>query len=419
MRLGARRALNRRVPLLGWLYYLVAAHTTPRLFAVGLIGVAPTAFMFLMGLDLEASRLGFAVLAWVFAAMAVGYVWQPRLSVCAIGPTRVECGRAFRMRYEVHNRGRLWARDIDLDTVTYPDLRHLRLHPARLEALAPGASDSVDGGGLARRRGGYLLPPLRCDAAFPFGLWRWGQTDWTARHLTVYPRYSRLTAFDIPLGQRHRQDLTQARQLARAALEFHGCREFREGDALRHVHPRSSARLGVPVVKEFQAEGHGRTAVVVDTWRAVWQPRRPFHGGATFEAALSVAAAVVDALARTDRVLELLVAGPGVYRFVSAGCLGYLEDALDILAAVEPCTTDPLEQLEPLLVEEIRAIQSVCLILTRWDARRAALWQTLDAWQVGLKVVLLTPGLERPAGLPPNVVCVAAQSVLRGEVAEL
>lgn len=419
MRLGARPTLNRRVPLLGWFYYLLVAHTTPRLFAVGVIGAAPTAAMFLIGIDMEASRLGFAVLAWIVAAVAVGYVWQPRLNVRALWPTRVECGRAFVLRYEVRNSGRLWARDVGLDTLTYPDLRHLRLHPARLDALAPDACDTVDGGGLARQRGCYLLPPLRCDAAFPFGLWRWGRTDWTERRLTVYPRYSRLTDFDIPLGQRHRQDLTQARQLARSALEFHGCREFRQGDALRHVHPRSSARLGVPVVKEFQAEGRGRTAVVVDTWRALWRPRRPFHGSATVEAALSVAAAVVDALARSDRVLELLVAGPGVYRFVSAGCLGYLEDTLDILAAVEPCTADPFEQLEPLLLEEIRAIQSVCLILTRWDARRAALLQTLDAWQVGLKVVLLTPGLERPDELPPDVVCVPVRSVLRGEVAEL
>ena len=110
------------------------------------------------------------------------------------------------------------------------------------------------------------------------------------------------------------------------------------GDALRHVHPRSSARLGVPVVKEFQAEGRSRTAVLVDTraGNVLSCMRARLMREDPVEAALSLAAAITDALSTTDRVLELLVAGPQIYRFVSAGRVGYLEEVLDILAAVEP-----------------------------------------------------------------------------------
>ena len=132
-----------------------------------------------------------------------------------------------------------------------------------------------------------------------------------------------------------------------------------------------------------------------------------------------MAAAVADALSTTDRVLELLIAGPTVHRFVSQGRIGYLEAVLDILAAAEPSRLDPLDALEPLLLDEIHAIQSVCLILTRWDERRASLARMIDAWGIGLKTVLVVPRGEPCAGVPPEVVCVAVKAVLRGEVSAL
>jgi len=418
---GRRSRFTRNFPMICWVYYGLTALTTPRLFVFGAIGVGPTALFLLTGFDSPLEAMGFAVLAWIAVCIAGGLFWRPRLEVTARMPLRVECGSRFETRYTVTNRGRRSARDVAVDTLVFSDWLSLRRQRARLAVLRPGATETVAARGHALARGVYTLPALRYDASFPCGFWRWGRTERHERCLSVYPHYTRLASFDVPLGNRNRQDLSTARELAREALEFHGCREFREGDMLRHVHPRSSARLGMPVVKEYQAEGRSRTAVLVDTreggllarWRAGVTREDPF------EAALSLTAAIVDALAATDRVLELLVAGPQVYRFVSAGRGGYLEEVLDILAAVEPCRQEPLDQLEPLLLDEIRAIQSVCLILTGWDARRAALVREVGAWEAGLKVVLLTASGRRVAGLPPEVVCLAARDVLRGEVSRL
>jgi DNA-directed RNA polymerase subunit alpha len=72
--------------------------------------------------------------------------------------------------------------------------------------------------------------------------------------------------------------------------------------------------------------------VLVDTRRPLsvrWRDLLP--RSSPFEAALALTAAIVEALSVTDRVLELLIAGPEVYRFVSAGRVGYFEDVLDIL----------------------------------------------------------------------------------------
>jgi len=418
---GRRSRLTRNFPMVSWLYYGLTAHTTPRFFILGALGAGPTALLMLVGFESRVLLLGFAVLAWMIASMAAGLLWRPRLIVTAHMPIRVECGSRFETRYTVSNPGRWSARDLAVDTLIFSDWLSLRRKRARLEILHPGETETVSASGLALARGVYTLPALRYDSAFPCGFWRWGHTEKHERLLSVYPHYTRLESFDIPLGNRHRQDLSTARDLAREALEFHGCREFRDGDALRHVHPRSSARLGVPVVKEYQAEGRSRTAILVDTRSGGMRGR--MRASLTredpIEAALSLAAAIADALSATDRVLELLVAGPQIYRFVSAGRVGYLEEVLDILAAVESCRDDPFDRLEPLLFDEIRSIQSVCLILTGWDARREALVREISAWEAGLKVVLLVARGRPVSGLPPEVLCLSVRDVLSGEVHSL
>ncbi len=408
-----------RVPLALWGYYGVVAWMTPRLLALGAVGVVPTVGLFAMGIENAAIRFGFAVLALLLAAIGAGWLLRPRAVARAVMPGRVACGCAFDAEYWLTNRGRRAAYDVTVESIPYSGMLDLRLHGAQVAVLPAGQSCRVTGRVEARRRGRYRLPPLRWDSDFPLGTWRWGRTDWSERSLTVYPRYTPLASLALPFGARHRLNADGARQLARAAIEFHGCREFRTGDATRHLHPRSSARLGVPVVKEFQAEGRGRTAIVVDTWRL--SRLRRWRPDAVVEAVLSVAAAVADFLARNDRNLELLVAGPGLYRFVSAGRFGFFEEVLDILASVEPCDADPLPQLAPVLVEEIRAIQSVVLILGRWDDRRAALVGELTAWNVGLKTVLVHRR-ERPPplpGLPADAICLSCGAVRRGEVAVL
>lgn len=52
-------------------------------------------------------------------------------------------------------------------------------------------------------------------------------------------------------------------QAAGAGIEPRGVREYASGDSLRHVHWRSSARMGRLMVKEFQAGAHGACSFVL------------------------------------------------------------------------------------------------------------------------------------------------------------
>lgn len=416
--LEGRSWRGRHFPVVTWFYYASAAWVAPRLIAIAFIGLVPTVALLLFGVNNPAVLLAFVIVGFIAAGLVVTGLLRPRLEVKSHLPARVAAGGPFTIRYTVANRGRLAARDVEIDSLPFPYILELRSRPASLQYLGGGEQCTVTGGGRALKRGRYLLQPLRWDTDFPFGLWRWGNTDWSDRVLNVYPAHATMQSFAMPAGARHRRETHVASHLTREALEFHGCREFRAGDLVRHIHPRSSARLGVPVVKEFKAEGRGRTAMVVDTWR---QSR--WTGGDMFrdrivEASLSLAASIVDHLARTDRVLELLIAGPGLYSFESAGRMSYADEVMDILAGVDPCREDPLPRWAPRLLEEIREIQCVVLILGRWDEPRAALVKELAASGTGLKVLLVEHRNRHPvnADLPPEVTRLRADHILNGEV---
>ncbi len=417
---GRQARFVHRYPTLHWVYYWLFTRTTLRFYLTGLIGILPTLFLLLTGFDSRGFQVGYASMALITAAMVIGWLNRPRLAVTSELPTRVECGREFEIYYQIRNTGRRTARSLTAESLIYYDTLRLRLRRPTLNALAPGMTATLTGGGRAYSRGRFTLPALRWDSDFPFGFWRWGRSERQERLLTVYPRYTPLDAFDVPLGPLRRHELSASADPTREAFEFAGCREYRDGDVLHHVHPRSSARLGVPVVKEFQTEGRTRTALLVETHggsRLDWPFRR--WRNSPFEAALALASAMVDALSTTDRVLELLIAGPDVHRFVSAGRVGYLEEVLDILAGIEPCREDPLDQLEPMLFDEIRMIQSVCLVLTRWNERRERLVRELSAWEIGLKVMVISRDGRAPEHLPPTVQCLDARAILAGEITQI
>ncbi len=411
---------GRHFPLISWFYYASAAWIAPRLIALVFLGFVPTISMLFFGGRPAAVFLCYAIVAIIVAGFAGGWFMRPRIEVKAHLPLRVEAGSDFIIRYEVTNRGQLPACDVALESLPFPYLLELRTRPAWLGYLRPGEQATVSGGGRALKRGRYRLQPFRWDTDFPLGLWRWGHTDWSDRTMNVYPAHAVLQSIDLPSGAHHRRETHAASHLTREALEFHGCREFRSGDLVRHIHPRSSARLGFPVVKEFKAEGRGRTALAIDTWRRHRWVGNDLMRDPVVEASLSLAASVVDHLARTDRVLELLIAGPGLYQFESAGRSGFVDEVMDILAAVEPSREDPLPSWSSLLLEEIREIQNVILFLSRWDQRRASLVRDLQDAGVGLSVYMLYfRDYLAALDIPSDVHAIDARAVLRGEVATL
>jgi hypothetical protein len=150
---------------------------------------------------------------------------------------------------------------------------------------------------------------------------------------------------------------------------------------VRHLHARSWARAGVPVVREYQEEYFTRIGVVVDP--AVAEARR-------LEAMLSLAAGVVAHLSRGEALIDVLVVGERVHELTIGRHLGFLDQALDLLACVEPekLRVDP-GALVARLGAHLGRLSCVIVVAPAWD--RGALAERIRARGVGCVTLVVDP----------------------------
>ncbi|HCT27076.1 MULTISPECIES: DUF58 domain-containing protein [unclassified Pseudomonas] len=125
---------------------------------------------------------------------------------------------------------------------------------------------------------GYRLRPLRrghfsfsrCEVHLPspLGLWsarRFVEVNDTTR---VYPDFARLYGAQL-LGVDNWLSQLGVRQRQRRGLglEFHQLREFREGDSLRQIDWKATARQRTPIAREYQDERDQQIVFMLDCGR--------------------------------------------------------------------------------------------------------------------------------------------------------
>lgn len=111
------------------------------------------------------------------------------------------------------------------------------------------------------RRGKVVFTMVELATRYPFGLFeKWREFDLVAEAV-VFPREVAATATvhrrAAPPGER-------PSGTAGTGTEYFGLRDVRPGDDARHIHWRTSARRGRPVVIEREKERRRRVAVVID-----------------------------------------------------------------------------------------------------------------------------------------------------------
>lgn len=350
--------------------------------------------------SLEYQDLALPVYAVGFWAVALtaGFVFRPRVRLAAEHSDRVRAGESLPVRLTVEQTGRLPGLD-----------QYVLFHrpPAGLEPeLATGvALPPLARGGSAEavlrlrcaRRGSYRLGGYRVQTDFPFGLVNIFRAFPEPRTLTVYPAFERLDGLDIPGGRTLQPGGVALAAVVGESTEFVGNREYRNGDPVRNIDWRASARLGRPIVREYREEYFVRVAVILDT--QVARPRRS-GGREDFERAVSLAAAVSDYIARQDHLIDLFAAGPKLYHLTAGRSLAYLDQILDILACVDPGPEEPFEQIEPELLENLSQITAVIGIFLDWNPARRELADKLRRQGVGVRVFVVREG---PCTLEPMV----------------
>ena len=310
-------------------------------------------------------------------------------------PGRVTRGVPFIVHFALENATRRGARDVSL-SVRLP--LGARMEPVQGAYLAwIGAGERARGhlSVTFPNRGHFVIPALRQSTLFPCGLWR----DWydhkEGKSVLVYPDFVPLLRLEIPVGRRYQPGGIALTSNLGDSTEFLSTREFRQGDSLRMIHWRSWARLGKPVVKEFQEEFFCRIALIMDTFLDAGSvlARRD-----EFEASVTLAAALADNLAGEEYVIDIFAAGPELYQLQAGRSLAHFENVMDILACVEPCLEPAFEKLEPVLLDCLENITTAVVLLLDWDERRERLLEAISSRGCALKVILVHDNADSQAG---------------------
>jgi hypothetical protein len=117
----------------------------------------------------------------------------------------------------------------------------------------------------------------------------------------------------------------------------------------------------------------------------------------SFEAAISLAAGVIAHLSRGEALIDVLVMGDTVHPLTLGRSLGYLEQALDHLACVQP---GPAFQRAPLLsrlAPYLERLSSVVFVGLDWDAERAALCAEIRGSGAVCRALVVRPDRKTPA----------------------
>jgi len=144
-------------------------------------------------------------------------------------------------------------------------------------------------------------------------------------------------------------------------------------------------------VREFKEEYYCRVALVLDTFTGKAHPPSP-DGFPDFEAAVSMTAAIADALSRTDYLIDLFAAGPELHVFRAGRHTAHFENILEILAGVGHTVDNPFERLAPALLEELRNISSVICVFLDWDESREHLVRAAAEAGSSTKVIIVRDG---------------------------
>jgi uncharacterized protein (DUF58 family) len=134
--------------------------------------------------------------------------------------------------------------------------------------LQPGKISHIGYRLRALKRGHFSFEHCEINLPSPLGLWSGKRLLNVTGHTRVYPDFARLYGSELlavdnwlsQLGVRQKQRRGQG-------LEFHQLREFREGDSLRQIDWKATARQRTPIAREYQDERDQQVIFMLDCGR--------------------------------------------------------------------------------------------------------------------------------------------------------
>lgn len=273
-----------------------------------------------------------AALACIAAAAVIAA--RPSLDVERnIAPDRVSVGDRSTVTLQVRNTGRFRAvnaRAVDAHGGPTHATRRVAVPLARLR---PGKTANATYTITAERRGIVDAGPLDIGKRDLLGLAATAGSFGSTARLWVHPRL--WTLGRTPEGLARSLEGT-ADKVEQGSLTFHSLREYVIGDELRHVHWRTSARIGQLMVKEHVDTSLPTVVIALDDRLEAWPTDAPTTSEA-FEAACEAAYSILTACFRAEYHAALVPASGGTVSGAGRDAYG------DLLAELACDATDTLD----------------------------------------------------------------------------
>ena len=187
------------------------------------------------------------------------------------------------------------------------------------------------------RRGRYVVEQARATIDDPFGLARAEVDLASGGSLLVYPRLVALDRLFSESGA-HAQDGRKLLLRRPAGFDLHSVREYEQGESLRKVHWRTTARRGQLMVKELEDAPRDEIAVILDADETA-------VAGESFDVQVRAAGSILRAHASHGRRALLAVNSARQPSVRVSSLDGDWLGALALLAEAEPDGTRPVVEL--------------------------------------------------------------------------
>jgi uncharacterized protein (DUF58 family) len=301
----------------------------------------------------ERDLLRVAILLAALPLLAAAYVGQTRYRLsCTRGvePGRIPVGSPARVMLRLSNLSRLPTGTLLLeDRLPYALGSRPRLV---LERLGGQRASTVAYTVRAEVRGRYAVGPLVVRLTDPFGLCEMTRSFASTAHLTVVPQTEPLPSVRLA-GEYAGSGDSRARSVAVHGEDDIATREYRNGDDLRRVHWRSTARVGELMVRREEQPWESRATIVLDTRRGGHRGEGPTS---SFEWAVSAVGSISLHLRRSGYRIRLVTGGGGT---TSSGLAGVDLDTTEhdgegaLLDALAEVNASPAATI-PALVDTVR-----------------------------------------------------------------
>lgn len=397
---------------MGWRggYWVRRKFTAPGLAMLGALMLAG-----LMGIDTEntVAYQGFTFLFFLLAsALILSTTFRARFTASRRLPRFGTAGERFEYRIVVRNPGRTKQTGLTvMENLVNPipsfhewrssqmaeERRSFRLiqdrranpfklaafHEARLPAIAPGGESDASMTITPLRRGILKFAGVTVARTDPMGLLRaLVKVTIPLQTVLVLPRRFALPPIPLPGTVKYQERGVALASSVGQSDEFVSLRDYRRGDPLRHIHWRSWAKAGKPIVKEFEDEFFVRHALVLDTFSD--DP----HGD-VFEDAVSLAASFASTIASQESLLDLLFVGRDAYCFTAGRGVAHSDQLLEVLASVRVCREYGFDALETLVIEHLPVVSGCVCVLQSWDKVRRELIRKLKSVGVPVRVFVI------------------------------